>query len=275
MDGSDEINCHLIDQNVGYNKFLIPPPLPGDETLEVGASYNILNVLVINEEENSIKFMFNIKRFWYNSFLTYQNLKRSKDNIIFPDEKDEIWKPVFQHINMEHRGKCKQTEHPEIVKVIPNRGFNSTRNSVTAFNNAFLFHGSENMLAQDWTWTCEHICKFNYFWYPFDTQNCPLIFNITGEMITIKGKEIKYTGPTDIGKYFFKNIDHCHVDIHGRVGLFIDFTIERPLLNKLTTVFLPTAMLLFISQVSTSFSETFTDLVIEVNTTLLLVLTTL
>ena len=275
MDGSDEQNCRLVVPNVGYNKLLIPPPLPGDKTLEVTVSYNILNVLFINEEENFIKLMYNLKKSWYNSFLTYQNLKSDQDNLISPDDKDMMWKPWLENINMENREKCKQSERNEIFKVIPNSDFNSTRNSQTEFSNAFLFHGSENLLSQDWDWTCEYICKFNYFWYPFDTQNCPMTLNITGKMISIKGEEIKYTGPTDLGKYYFKNIEYCHVDIYGRIGLFIDFTIERPILNKLITVFLPTAMLILISQVSTSFSGTFIDLVIEVNTTLLLVLTTL
>ena len=275
LDKSDEKNCHLVVPNVGYNKLLTPPPLKGDKTLEVTASYNIFNVLLINEEENYIRFMYNLKKSWYNSFLTYQNLKFDQDNLISPDDKEMMWKPWFENINMEDRDKCRQAEQSEIIKVIPNLDFNSTRNSLTEFTNALLFHGSENIIHQDWTWTCEYICKFNYFWYPFDTQNCPMIINITGKMVSIKGKEIKYTGPTDLGKYYFKHIEYCHVDIHGRSGLFIDFTIERPILNKLITVFLPTAMLILISQVSTSFSRTFMDLVIEVNTTLLLVLTTL
>ena len=58
-------------------------------------------------------------------------------------------------------------------------------------------------------------------------------------------------------------------------GLFIDLIIKRPILHNFMVLFLPTGMLITISQVSTAFSQSFKDMVIEVNTTLLLVLTTL
>ena len=149
------------------------------------------------------------------------------------------------------------------------------RNAYTTFYNAYLFSGSENMIFQEWDWTCEYICKFDYFWYPFDTQNCPLIHNSSQTNWKIVGEEIDYSGPKNLGKYLFKSINYCLMNKYGQEGFFIDFTFQRPVLNTLITMFLPTGILLLISQMSTVFSRNFMDLVIEVNTTLLLVLTTL
>lgn len=86
--------------------------------------------------------------------------------------------------------------------------------------------------------------------------------------------QMSYTGKSDIGKYFFRKIQFCDVDKYGRMGLFIDMIFSRPLTGSFMTIFLPTGMLLMISQMSTIFSKSFLDIVIEVNTTLLLVLTT-
>ena len=88
------------------------------------------------------------------------------------------------------------------------------------------------------------------------------------------GNLISYTGKSDIGQYYFRKIKFCEVDKNGRRGLFIDLIFSRPLTGSFMTIFLPTGMLLMISQMSTIFSYSFLDMVIEVNTTLLLVLTT-
>ena len=67
--------------------------------------------------------MLSVKKKWYNSFLTYRNLKKDKDNYVFEDDKKLSWTPYMQTINMEALDKCKQTEKPEIFKVIPNKVF--------------------------------------------------------------------------------------------------------------------------------------------------------
>ena len=190
------------------------------------------------------------------------------ENIIF--EKDNLFIPWLLEINTENDGTCVKTTHPEIVKVEPNSNFSHERSPITDPNNAYYFKGSENMMSQDWVWTCEHICRFKYQWYPFDTQNCPIIYNSTSPKIRVVPDTVQYTGSEEVGKYYFQSIHYCNKDKQGRSGMFIDFTIKRPVLNNLLTLFLPTGMLMIISQMSIVFKE----LVIEVNTTLLLVLTT-
>ena len=87
----------------------------------VDVSYDINNVIQINEDKNYIKLMYSLHKSWYNSFLTYRNLKKDQENYVFQDDKDMIWTPSIETINMEARDKCKQTEKSEIFKVIPNK----------------------------------------------------------------------------------------------------------------------------------------------------------
>ena len=86
--------------------------------------------------------------------------------------------------------------------------------------------GSENTLNQIWDWTCDYICRFDYSLYPFDTQNCPMIINTSHNHVEIKGENIIYSGPSDLGKYYYKSINHCTKDVYGRSGMFIDFTFK-------------------------------------------------
>ena len=93
--------------------------------------------------------------------------------------------------------------------------------------------------------------------------------------IKTRAKSVVYTGNHDLGKFQFVGLKFCDVDKFGRNGMFVDLSFKRPLTGHFMTMFLPTGMLLLISQMSTTFSGSFLEMVIEVNTTLLLVLTSL
>ena len=139
-----------------------------------------------------------------------------------------------------------------------------------------FFKGSTNALSLNHTWSCESMCEFEYGWYPFDVQNCFIHGELPGEVILMtRFKNVTYSGHHDLGKYQFRGLRYCNVNKYGRLGVFVDMSFKRPLTGHFVTLFLPTGMLLLISQMSTTFSSTFLEMVIEVNTTLLLVLTTL
>ena len=95
------------------------------------------------------------------------------------------------------------------------------------------------------------------------------------EKLQLKTGTISYSGIGVIGKYYFRDMNYCQINKFGKSGIFIDLIFSRPLTGNLMTIFLPTGMLLMISQMSVVFSSSFLDIVIEVNTTLLLVLTTM
>ena len=76
-------------------------------------------------------------------------------------------------------------------------------------------------------------------------------------------------------KLFIVKPDPNSLHKFGRVGMFVDLSFKISLTGYFMTIFLPTGILLLISQMSTTFSGSFLEMVIEVNTTLLLVLTSL
>ena len=92
--------------------------------------------------------------------------------------------------------------------------------------------------------------------------------------VTFKDEIIQYSGATELLQYFFKDINFCDQLTPGQNGIMVEITLGRPLTSAMMTTFLPTMMLLVISQMSTLLSQSYFDILIEVNTTLLLVLTT-
>ena len=135
--------------------------------------------------------------------------------------------------------------------------------------------GSETRLSQNQSWSCNTLCEFQYQWYPFDVQNCYEQLELPSEQLKTKFISAVYTGNVDLGKYYFRGLRFCSVSKFGRHGAYVDLSFKRPLTGHFMTMFLPTGMLLLISQMSTIFSGTFLEMVIEVNTTLLLVFTSL
>merc|ERR1712155_133013 len=97
---------------------------------------------------------------------------------------------------------------------------------------------------------------------------------ILGRNIMMRPIKMVYSGSTNLGKYYFREMHYCQVDKYGRSMLFVNFIFSRPLTSNSLTMFLPTAILLLISQMVVIFRNTYLDMVIDVNATLLLVLTT-
>lgn len=246
----------------------------GFSSLIVNISIHIMSVLNVNENENFIKFVYAVRKEWYNSYLNFQHLKVNDKNVIFANDRKSMWIPWLEAPNLENRDKCAPKDKKEIIRVDPMENFNHEYSPYTEPNNAFLFKGSENKIIQEAEWSCEQLCKFEYNWYPFDAQNCYILLNDSTSSFKIIPIDIQYKGSEDVGRYYFHSINYCDRDRNGNIGLQIDFIIRRPVLNNLITLYLPTGMLLLISQLSTAFSKSFRELVIEVNTTLLLVLTT-
>ena len=131
------------------------------------------------------------------------------------------------------------------------------------------------MLSTHAIWTSEFLCEFDHRWYPFDTQNCFMHFSTDGNNLKLRVGNVSYKGKEEIGKYQIKKINFCDTDKNGKNGIFVDITYNSPMTGYIMTLFLPTGMLLPISQVSSTYDSKYFELIIEINTTLLLVLTTL
>ena len=122
-----------------FNKFLIPPPVGNDRHLFINVSFNIREIVYINEEQQFIRTKKEVFKEWFNSYLTFQNLKQDATNLINSDDRNLMWFPGFSDINVEDKKKCIQTKEVELLKVVPHKDFKFSLNSYTEPLNAFLF----------------------------------------------------------------------------------------------------------------------------------------
>ena len=136
-DGSDEHSCKMLVPSIGYNKYLIPPPQTNETFTYVDVKVRIIETVFIDEDKKFMRLKKENKRSWYNSYLTFQNLKNTTINVIQMNDRDNIWFPDFAVRNTENLGKCQRTEESEIFIATPTKGFILNRRD--EYQNAFIF----------------------------------------------------------------------------------------------------------------------------------------
>ena len=98
QDESDEKDCKLVVMKKNYNKniapFTVDPDNDNIESVHVNISTKVIDILNINEVQQSFKVKFSILLSWYDYRLVYHNLKTSRiANSPTVEEKDKLWIP--------------------------------------------------------------------------------------------------------------------------------------------------------------------------------------
>ena len=122
----------------------------------VNISYNFKKILYIDENENFIRISTNLQKDWYDSLLTFQNLKMEKVNSVFQDDMNMIWIPMITMKNIENAEKEKKADNEEIFKVVPNDDFEFQHSSNTSYQTALLFKEHKTFIHKN-------IFKFKFF----------------------------------------------------------------------------------------------------------------
>ena len=127
----------MLVPSIGYNKYLIPPPQKNEKLTYIDFKTRIIETIFIDEDKKFMRLKKENTRFWYNSYLTFQNLKNHTLNVIQINDRDNIWKPRFVGRNIENIDKCKRTDESDIFKASPTQNF--ALNEKTEHQNAFVF----------------------------------------------------------------------------------------------------------------------------------------
>ena len=166
QDGADEADCKAFAKMLGYNKFLVPPPFKKGEKLILNLTLDIKEILEINEIRNVIQTKFRYQRTWYDSQLTYQNLKKQDNNKVLPSDQVTIWRPWMIYSNTADKNQVIKTETPSILSIIPNSDFIFKTGDNTNLQNTHLFEGSRNALQEEKEYRVEWLCDLHMEWYP-------------------------------------------------------------------------------------------------------------
>ena len=100
-------------------------------------------------------------------------------------------------------------------------------------------------------------------------------FRIQSDFIDFVPLNVTYSGPKSLHQHHVQDVMICSATIEGDQGIIVEIILGRPIFASFLTTTLPTIMLIIISQLATSFSGEYLDMVIQVNLTVLLVLATL
>ena len=276
-DSSDEDQCFLIRSFQGYLKHLLPPPLGNESSTEVNISFTIEEILDVDEVDGILKIKIFQLRSWFEPRFEYTNLKKSLEkNQLTAKEKENMWIPWTVFENLEALKSYNRTELFKIVNVVPNPQFSFKRSSRTSKHNTRIFDGSKNALLVKDKYTIDWLCDYDLQWYPFDTQHCYLHFwQNEKSLISLNPGTVNYTGPTQLPQHFVKAVKICATRGTQLKGVWVEVILGRPLIGSLLVVYLPTGILIIISNLLVRFHHFYMDMVIAQNVTLLLVLATL
>ena len=275
-DGTDESDCKLVNPAVGYDKFLTPPPVDHrEEEMVVNMTLNIIDIINIDQVKGLFYTMVSVQTKWFDSGLTYNNLKKESQRNQINIEAESIWSPFVVFMPVENAKKIEPMQDFSLWQVDATDVSDFEPGDNTNNNNVYKFSGDKN--AQDLTTqnSIEWICNFDLFWYPFDTQMCNLQFYIKQNYAKLHPEKFIYSGPMKLIEFDIKNYSICPTMINGKQGAVASIVFGRPLISNILTVFIPTLILLVISHVANRFDQSYVDMVIGVNLTVLLVLASL
>ena len=269
LDGSDEQDCGTLIRRQGYKKHLTPVPSKGQDVL-VNLSLNILDIEV-DEANEAFTVRFSWSRNWFDGRLMFKHLKRESDmNTLLTEEGKAIWFPYLVFNNLRNKEDIKKTDVPDVLEVIPNQDF-----TYFAKDNMHIFKGSENALSQTRERNVNWKCEYAYHWYPFDTQVCRMEYASLRARTSLHPTHLWNNPNIPLDRYTLSRIRMCKSTINKMKAIVAEVTLGRPIIGNLLTVFVPTMLLLAISFAARFFTEEYIDMVIQVNLTILLVLSTM
>ena len=179
-DGSDEVNCKMIEKSSNYNRRV--PPFQFDSIdnkispTKVCISLMILNILKISEVEHLFSLKFTFVMQWYDHRLKFLNLKsRQSANSLTYKEIQEVWIPNLIFSNTQENDAVDGTKDTEVT--IEREGhFTTSQPDVMEEMN--IYEGKDNMLTFEMTYSKIFQCEYQLSMYPFDTQTCTVDINV-------------------------------------------------------------------------------------------------
>ena len=173
-DGSDEKSCKLIVMEDNYNKniapFTVDPVTENVEPVQVNISSEILDILNIDEVEQTFKLKFQLALSWYDFRLVYHNLKTSRiANSPSFEEVQKLWIPNIIFGNTENNDVIGTDP---LAKVTISKEGAFSLSDETVVDEINVFKGSENKIIFDMVYAKTLKCIYELQLYPFDTQEC-------------------------------------------------------------------------------------------------------
>ncbi len=285
-DGSDELDCNIlqIDQTT-YVKDFLPPPLKNELKLKIFMSTSIYKIVKLSETNSiaSIQFRMNLK--WRDARLNFNHLRDNTDrNILTEEEKASIWMPLIVFHNTKDR--FLSLNNVKTTMLVKKQGeFQISPTSQTWKRK--LYMGAENDLVYSHTYSTDFQCEFHLSNYPFDTQECYMVFTLPARLenlLEFELTDIDYQGSEHLTQYVVNDyfiVNTTDVDLvdlpegSARSSQMIKFILKRRFTYQIITVYIPTLCLMIIIHTGLYYPKVYFEGSVMVGLTGMLTMTTL
>lgn len=285
-DGSDEVDCNILHiDELTYVKDYIPPSLIKNHKLTINMSITVNQFLKLSETDSYANIQFRLNLQWMDARLDYDHLNDEYErNVLTEQEKQSIWTPTIVFHNTKHKTLSINDVKSTILVKKQSHYQISPASQVWKSKQ---YHGDKNPLFYYHTYSTEFICEFILRNYPFDTQECFMVFNLPTRLenlLNVNLTSVSYEGEKYLAQYIVN--DFVILDISDnkdeklpksttKSSQVIKFVLKRRFLLQIFTVYIPTFCVLVIMHTTHYYPIKDFEASVMVGLTGMLVMTTL
>ena len=248
----DEKNCHLISALAGYNSLV---PLADDSAnVDISIEITLQELLQISQKDSTFTVKFELLLNWSDDRLQFRNLQ-AKANVLSYKEWHQIWIPNLALKDTKHyietASSFMETKSNVYVQV------DSVDEFTCAYennHNNYFYNGGNVTIFKTNQYTIDFICRFNFLYYPFDTQTCDIIIQFVCSKANQLNPKLKVHN--NMSEYETYSIFLANSSIifdndipHGNISL----NFKRNILPIALNTYLPTFLLTVINQATNYF----------------------
>ncbi|XP_042220632.1 uncharacterized protein LOC121865361 [Homarus americanus] len=278
-DMSDELDCSTVLLPKGYQPTLPPPSIDGYSPLPVYVNLTLSSFANIDAINNRFTVELLVRMIWKDQRLQFKHLRRDRQlNIILPSEAETMWVPIVDFLNAENN---QHTVVDADCKITIKRLGEPVGDNIENSKEARIYEGKDNYIRISRKYTIVFQCPFNFFYYPFNTDYCSMIFRInknTQKYVSLEkyGAGIRYEGTDRLAEYVIGGLKmNRMVTDEPYSGLETLIQMKHLYTTQVVTIFIPTTLINIISFVTFLFKWFDFQNRIMVSLTALLVLSTL
>ncbi|XP_068239403.1 uncharacterized protein [Palaemon carinicauda] len=267
-DNSDEIGCDKLLKPKDYLKALPPPGAKPGSPLPLNIKIEIHGFSEINIVDMQLAIDFTLKMNWSDSRLRYKNLSPTADlNFLEPDS---VWVPKVELPNAYFPKISKTGELLNIIKISDPEDDDNSR-----ILRDEVYEGANNLLQLTKKFNAPFSCTMNMKNFPFDKQHCNLLIRFSSakrEYLEWNDLLVNYLGDVALAEYMVENTTIQKDVDEGYSLVVVDITLSRRNGYYMTSLYIPTIMLMAISYASLYCKKENCDLRVMMTLTTLLVL---
>ena len=184
----------------------------------------------------TLRVMLEMDTTWFDPRLSFKHLQKDASlNVLWRENKDRLWHPKIIFVNINPSDD--QRDRNEMFKIVRNPTI-----PPRILNNTQVFKGSEHAIVRqmehthDWRYVgfCQfkthsclllYRCVFDLRMYPFDIQNCKLVFKYPEyylHFVELMPERVGYVGePDELMEYLVDTVHLCSIE--NSSGVYVKF----------------------------------------------------